>query len=438
MRATPILALGSGLALGSFLLPLLTFKANRLLAGDPISFWQAHNPYGWVAVALWGWLLLLSLLDFKGKNGVYSGLAAAGLLATGLCLGPEATALMEQGTPYSRVSVGSGTWLMVFALYVLTFGLEQQRRFFSVPLIGVLLMLLFSGLFHSLGMVLEYGVLGSAFWQQFQVHVALSVTSVVLAALIGIPLGIYAYRTPALQGPILTGVNLLQTIPSVALFGFLLPVFARLGREASTLSLLWVLIGATVLSLLLRKIRILGGLFLVVWVFPAALLGGMVLYHLLTGNLEIFSSLKLQNPLSDFGIRGIGTTPALMALTLHALLPIVANTVLGLKGIAPEVLDAATGMGMNKKQLFRKIEFPLALPFMAEGLRSSLVLTFGLATIAALISAGGLGFFVLRGVEGAIPDLILLGALPVIVMALLLDLLMRGVTWILTPRGLKA
>jgi osmoprotectant transport system permease protein len=94
-------------------------------------------------------------------------------------------------------------------------------------------------------------------------------------------------------------------------------------------------------------------------------------------------------------------------------------------------------MGMNARQVFWRTEVPLALPYLFEGLRSALVLTFGLSTVAALISAGGLGFFILRGVEGAVPDLILLGALPVVAMALFIDLVMRLVTYLTTPEGLR-
>ena len=130
------------MALAAFLLPALNFKANRLLAGEPTSWLQLHPALGWAAVALWGALLLASFFDFRGKSVVYSLLSAAGLLTTGLLLGHNATDLMGQGTDFSRVSLGFGAWLMVLALYVLAFALEQERRFFSVPLLLVLVGLL--------------------------------------------------------------------------------------------------------------------------------------------------------------------------------------------------------------------------------------------------------------------------------------------------------
>ncbi|MFC6592036.1 ABC transporter permease subunit [Deinococcus lacus] len=103
-------------------------------------------------------------------------------------------------------------------------------------------------------------------------------------------------------------------------------------------------------------------------------------------------ALSLGAPLSAWGIRGIGAAPALLALTLYALLPIIINTSVGLRSVPPALLDAAQGLGMTGRQVFWQAEWPLALPFIVEGVRSALVLTFGIATVAPLIGAGGLGF----------------------------------------------
>ena len=113
------------------------------------------------------------------------------------------------------------------------------------------------------------------------------------------------------------------------------------------------------------------------------------------------------------------------------------NTFVGLRSVPPALIDAARGLGMTGGQILRRAEWPLALPFIMEGVRSGLVLTFGIATIAPLIGAGGLGFFIQRGVEGNVPDLVLLGALPIVLLALLLS---SAVGWLgerLTPAGLR-
>ena len=96
-------------------------------------------------------------------------------------------------------------------------------------------------------------------------------------------------------------------------------------------------------------------------------------------------------PLSTLGVRGIGTAPALIALTLYALLPIVRNCYTGIKEVPRSAIDAGRGMGMSPAQILRRVELPLALPLIIGGLRASAVLTIGIATVAFLIGAGGLG-----------------------------------------------
>ena len=117
------------------------------------------------------------------------------------------------------------------------------------------------------------------------------------------------------------------------------------------------------------------------------------------------------------GIRGIGTAPAAIALFLYSLLPIVANTVAGLRRVSNAAVDAAHGMGMTAGQVLRSVELPLALPVMFTGIRIALVQNIGLVTIAALIGAGGLGAFVFQGIGQTAIDLVLLGAIPTVALA---------------------
>jgi osmoprotectant transport system permease protein len=117
------------------------------------------------------------------------------------------------------------------------------------------------------------------------------------------------------------------------------------------------------------------------------------------------------------GIRGIGTAPAVIALFLYSLLPIVANTVVGLKRVSPAAVEAARGMGMTRWQILRSIELALALPVIITGIRIVLVQNIGMVTIAALIGAGGLGTFVFQGIGQTAIDLVLLGAIPTVALA---------------------
>jgi osmoprotectant transport system permease protein len=141
--------------------------------------------------------------------------------------------------------------------------------------------------------------------------------------------------------------------------------------------------------------------------------------------------------LRELGIKGIGWAPALIALTLYALLPIVRNTHTSLRIIDPAVVEAGKGMGMSRMQRMLQIEIPLALPVVLSGIRTALVQGIGNTTVAALIGAGGFGVFVFQGIGQAAPDLILLGAMPVIILAVMIDKIMQIFIWVVTPKGLK-
>jgi osmoprotectant transport system permease protein len=178
-------------------------------------------------------------------------------------------------------------------------------------------------------------------------HLWLVGISTVLAVLIGIPLGILITRYPALNKPVLGGANIIQTIPSLALFGFLLPA-PWIGERADRI--------------------------------------------------------------------------AILALALYALLPMIRNTYVGIKGVDPAVIEAGRGMGLTDRQLLFQVELPLALGVIIAGVRVATVISVGLATIAAAIGAGGLGEYIFRGLAMVNNQVILAGAIPAAVMALLADL----------------
>jgi osmoprotectant transport system permease protein len=190
-------------------------------------------------------------------------------------------------------------------------------------------------------------------------HLWLVGLSTLFATLIGIPLGIMVAHWPSLNKPVLGSANMVQTVPSLALFGFLLPV-PWLGDRADRL--------------------------------------------------------------------------AILALTLYALLPIIRNTYTGIRGVDPAVMEAGRGMGLTESQLLFQVELPLALSVILSGVRTAIVISIGLATIAAAIGAGGLGEFIFRGLAMVDNRVILAGAVPAALLALLADL---GVGWVekrLQPR----
>ncbi len=229
------------------------------------------------------------------------------------------------------------------------------------------------GTFATLSVVQEYSSRQALFAAALTRHIALVAGAVGLGLVIGLPLGLGASRRPRLQGPLFALLNLLQTVPSIALFGLLIWPLAALARAAPRLA--------------------------------------------------------------AWGIGGIGPAPAVIALVLYALLPIVRNTVAGISGVDPAVVDAARGVGLTRAQIFRRVELPLSLPILIAGLRIVIVQTIGLAVVAALIGAGGLGTFVFEGLGQDALDLVLLGALPAIALALAADLGLRAMAALLPQRA---
>jgi len=133
-------------------------------------------------------------------------------------------------------------------------------------------------------------------------------------------------------------------------------------------------------------------------------------------------------------LQQIGAVPAILALTLYALLPIVRNTIAGLGAVSGEVLEAARGVGMSRWQELRLVRLPLALPVIVAGIRTAAVAGVGIATLSAFIGAGGLGQFINRGLALADTRLILLGAIPAALLALLVDFALGAANWALDPR----
>lgn len=213
------------------------------------------------------------------------------------------------------------------------------------------------------------------FVEESFVHLRLFSTAVLAAGFIGIPLGIMASRSKRLAGPVLVFVDGAQTIPSMALFGLLMAPLAMLSET-----------------------------------FPF---------------------------LRSMGFSGVGAAPALIALTLYAMLPIVRNTIAGLNDVSEAVLDIGRGMGMLPKQLFLRVRWPIALPYVLAGLRTASVQAVGNTAVAALIGAGGLGIMIFQGLGQAAPDLILLGVIPLIVLAVTVDRLWGWLMDRLVSTGLK-
>ena len=339
-------------ALGGF----VSEAPNRLVSGPPIMLWQADASLSLCIAILAGALLALSI---RGPAVAALVLGAGILLLLVFAAGHIAASLTTAAPPATRVSLGWAFWASGFCLVMIVIDALQRLRaghlltlVVAVIIIGAIGTFAYIGTFDSLSIAREYTARRDEFATEFGRHCLLVAIAVALAVLIGAPLGLYTTRRPQRGAGIFGALNLLQTIPSVALFGLLIA------------------------------------------------------------------------PLSALGIGGIGAVPAIIALVLYSLLPVARNTEAGIAGIDPGVIDAARGMGLTPAQILWRIELPLGMPTFLAGLRIVTVQAIGLTIVAALIGAGGLGSFVFQGIGQYAIDLVLLGALPTILLALAADFIL--------------
>ncbi|WP_372612860.1 ABC transporter permease [Halomonas sp.] len=343
--------------------------ANRIVAGTGF---HAHEIVGWpgsvmsclplAAVAMLAWRPTRVRLCWA------LALIVLILMAMPAWLAIAADRLVDPSLPQSRLGIGPANWLLLF---LLLFSLVELRVrlalsrwvtwWLVLPVLAAWWLALTTWL-EPLALLREYQVRSDPFHTAVLVHLALVGASVGISLVIGVLLALAMRRHAGIQRLVFSVLNILQTIPSLALFGLLLAPLA--------------------------------------W---------------LAANVEWIAAL---------GISGIGWAPALLALVGYSLLPMVRNTFVALSEVEPGVIDSARGMGMNDRQVFLQVRFPLALPVMLEGVRITTVQAIGLTAVAALIGAGGLGTFIFQGLGQAAMDLVLLGALPILFLALVADALL--------------
>jgi osmoprotectant transport system permease protein len=364
-----LLVIGAAAVIGC---GFVTLAPNRLVSGRPVMLWEVGSAALMVAIAALAALSFISVfVTAQRLVNRAAALIAATLLLTTLAAAGSAAAQLAAGTPaLARVSLGAGFWVL-FAVSALALIDAMQRVEIGGPaklavvaaLAAACVGMAEAGAFDALSLALEYRNRRAEFAAALGRHALLVAAAIGPALLVGFPLGVAALRRPGLQSPVFAVLNLLQTIPSIALFGLLLAPLAALAAAAPLLA--------------------------------------------------------------AFGIGGIGPAPAIIALITYALLPVVRSTVAAFGSVDAAVIDAGRGMGMTPRQLFWQAELPLAAPVLLAGLRIITVQAIGLAVVAALIGAGGLGTFVFQGLGQYAGDLILLGALPTIALALAADFLLQ-------------
>jgi len=361
-RVDPLgVVLVSAGALALAFMPFVLFKANRIVPGDPRTLAQvlpAWAGLGCAAVLVAAAVVALWVANARVRLAV----ALLGVIAVALAAAAAGDALTPAGDKVVRVSPGGAFWVLSVCLGLLATDATTRlkpgpalRVLFLAAALGGVSVALSHGTFDHLSVMREYAVNSVRFAHEARQHLKLAFGSLAAAVVAGLPLGVLCHRSPRLRPGILATLNVIETIPAIALFGILM---APLGALAAAV------------------------------------------------------------PLADrLGIRGIGAAPAVVALFLYSLLPIVANTVTGLKRVSRAAVEAAHGMGMTGWQVLTKVELILALPVILTGVRVVLVQNIGMVTVAALIGGGGLGAFVFQGIGQTAIDLVLLGAIPIVTLA---------------------
>ena len=335
--------------------------ANRLVAGVPVSIWDAVDPatLTMVAVLIAGLTVTAFLRKCRATDWALIALATL-LLLTTLAGAGRAAALGPADGPAARTTLGAAFWigascaaLMVVRAWQRAAASRRAQMSFVAFLAIAIVAMARSGLWEKLSLAAEWRGHRDAFGVELLRHCVLAASAAGLAVLAGVPLGLWAARRPQVRGGIFSTLNLIQTIPSLALFGLLIA------------------------------------------------------------------------PLAALGLPAIGLVPALIALVLYLLLPAARSTAAAIASVDPTVVESARGMGFTAWQILRHVELPLGAPILLAGLRVVAVQALGLSVVAALIGAGGLGSFVFQGLGQYAEDLILLGALPVIGLAVGVDFVLR-------------
>ena len=377
-RRNPVLAsLSVLMVLALSSLPFLQLAPNRLVSGHPVYFFSIIHGSAWPLLMVLSMLATLALLIlvamFKPRNAwLWAALTVAAVCMPSLLwLAARQASISLQGElPIARASLGSAFWVALVLLGLMVSSALQQLRAASLQtaavcaaLLLVLGGLLASGVCDDLSLIKEYANRADGFMEVVLRHVQIVLLALAFTLAIGLPMGWAVYAQVKGGRALLPVLNIIQTIPSIALFGLLMAPLALLAASV-----------------------------------PA---------------------------LSRAGISGVGLAPAVIALTLYGLLPVVRGTLAGLQQVPSAMVQAGRALGLTRFQTLIHIELPLALPVLLGGVRTAAVSSVGLAAVTALIGAGGLGSVLFEGLFANAQDVVLLGVLPIIALGVLVDVLFK-------------
>lgn len=348
-------------------LPFLRVAPNRLVSGEAVSLLQVVQGPSWGSLALLLALLLAPLLRPTRAVLWFQVIGAVALLAGLLAVaGSYASQVALTESPFARTALGGAFWTLLIVLWLMVVDALQRLQVGLAVRIAVLLtaVILFSlpllaGACDALSIMKEWTNQSGVFGPAVLRHIAIVLAALLPTLCLGLPLGWWVCKSARGRQALFPVLNIIQTIPSIALFGLLMAPLALLAAA-----------------------------------YPA---------------------------LARAGISGVGMAPGVIALILYSLLPVVRGTLAGLEQVPTAVREAARGMGMSPLQIFYRVEVPLALPVLLAGARTATNQAIGLAAVTALIGAGGLGAIMFEGLFSSAHDLVLLGVLPIVALAVLAD-----------------
>lgn len=527
-------------SLGFFFFPLIELRPNRLASGVPFQLLELEGDLrylilfvlailpivialraelgsrGWLLVGVGNVLLFLTLFLPTVAGELILADAAS-------YFGDNVRVSNPRMFPSAAIILG-----LVGAYMTITAGLKDLKKVgtgragsFIAASFGVFLVLLalVGGQFDSYSVMVEFAARGELLSQRFIEHIMFVSVALVIGFVLGVGMGLWASRDERISPIILYAVGIIQTVPSLALFGLLLTPLARLGDVsaadlsiffgvslliAGVLAFVYLRLGETlqgtpqraailltalsaavplvllvvVLASFLFRVSLtvftssqdfyltarslilwIGFVSLALWALGGALkastgrlkptlryagMGGLSVAAVVLVVALVRSSSQFLVRVDSFatmttrdlGVSGIGPAPAVIALTLYSLLPLVRNTFAGLNNVDKAIIDSGRGMGMTPAQRFFQIELPIAMPVIIAGVRNAAVALVGIGTIATVIGAGGLGDFIYGGIVNTSIDQILLGTIPSVLLAILLDALLRGIERLIVSPGI--
>lgn len=359
---------GALLGLAAALVPLgLMFRPNRIMDADPVSLVSGLGTAGWALALVWlaAAALCVSPLPERLRGFAVTLLGGAAPVLVVWGSGAAASAYAAEAGDIARTSLGAMVWVSLFAAYIVIFAATAWiepgavRGLLTYAPVLAIVALIASGALDQMAIAREYANNAETFAREFRLHLTYVGASVGVGLLVGMAFGLIAARRPSAEPVVFGSLNVLQVLPTLAFIGLMNPVLTSLSERIPVLA--------------------------------------------------------------SWGVRGVGWAPVVIVLSAYAMYPIARNTYTAITSLDPAVLDAARGVGMSRLRRLAEIELPLAAPIIIAGVRIALVQTTAGAIIAGLVGGGGLGTFVFLGASETATDLILLGVLPIVALALFFD-----------------